>query len=169
MTMKCAYCDKEEKLARDHVVPRSRGGPDNATNIVMACKSCNSAKGDQLPSEWLGERCPQKVLLIEARVNTKLKAVFKRRDYRKAREPESVKLFAFHLRSDGNVDFIGEVVSESPASIRIECVSAINLWFGLWDLSGELLDLPRAECRLFVDRDACVETANRILDRKSRQ
>lgn len=82
----CAYCEKEvADLHRDHVVPRARGGPDNAFNIVMACQQCNSAKRDSLPSEWLGDRCPPAILLIEAKVHAKLKAVFKKRDYKDAR------------------------------------------------------------------------------------
>jgi hypothetical protein len=171
MDLRCAYCDKGGKLARDHVVPRSRGGPDNATNIVMACQSCNSSKGDSLPSEWMGDRCPAKVLLIEARVNAKLKSVFKQRDRKKGAdpEPESPQLFALHLIAGDDVDYVGEVVSEGPTTIRVNVVNALSLMFGLWDVSGELLDLPRTECRLFTDRDACVMALDRINARKNRE
>jgi hypothetical protein len=150
----CAYCDKPGELARDHVVPRSRGGPDNATNIVMACRSCNSAKGDQLPSEWLGDRCPPGVVLIEAKVNAKLKAVFKKRDYPKG--PAKVSppaLYAFTVNAVGQPQYVGEVVSETPESIRMEPVSA---------LSREMVDVPRASCRLFRHRDACVEASFKL-------
>lgn len=79
----CIYCNEPIDTAhRDHVVPRSRGGPDTAANIVVCCAKCNQAKGDQLPSEWLGEGCPAKVLLIEARVNARLRRDFSCRDKR---------------------------------------------------------------------------------------
>lgn len=32
----------------DHVVPRSRGGADDASNMVVACRPCNAAKADRL-------------------------------------------------------------------------------------------------------------------------
>lgn len=52
--MQCHYCGSENELTRDHVMPRSRGGTDDASNIVFACRSCNSAKGNRTPEEWLG-------------------------------------------------------------------------------------------------------------------
>lgn len=43
---RCVYCgDKPEILEMDHVIAISRGGEHSATNIVPACKPCNSAKG----------------------------------------------------------------------------------------------------------------------------
>lgn len=42
---RCAYCGNRRPLERDHVVPLSKGGPHTASNIVPACKSCNSRKG----------------------------------------------------------------------------------------------------------------------------
>lgn len=41
---RCAYCHKRRKLTVDHVVPLSRGGSNTASNIVPACRSCNSSK-----------------------------------------------------------------------------------------------------------------------------
>jgi hypothetical protein len=46
----CRYCGTSAMdgvvLEPDHVVPRSRGGKDVATNLVTACESCNSGKSD---------------------------------------------------------------------------------------------------------------------------
>lgn len=43
---RCAYCHKKsQRLTQDHVVPLSRGGHHTASNVVPACKSCNSRKG----------------------------------------------------------------------------------------------------------------------------
>ena len=50
----CQYCGqrfKTEELTFDHVIPRSQGGKTNWTNIVTACKCCNSRKGDKLPKD----------------------------------------------------------------------------------------------------------------------
>lgn len=45
---KCADCKLRKPLARDHVVPLSRGGTDFAYNIQGLCKSCNSRKKAKL-------------------------------------------------------------------------------------------------------------------------
>jgi CRISPR/Cas system Type II protein with McrA/HNH and RuvC-like nuclease domain len=36
------------------LVPKNRGGDDSADNLVLACASCNSSKGDKGIFEWLG-------------------------------------------------------------------------------------------------------------------
>lgn len=43
---RCAYCGKRAKghLTQDHVQPLSKGGSHTLSNIVPACKSCNSRK-----------------------------------------------------------------------------------------------------------------------------
>ncbi len=42
---KCFYCGKEKlRLTKDHIVPVSKGGSNAITNIVPACRSCNSKK-----------------------------------------------------------------------------------------------------------------------------
>lgn len=41
---RCAYCGRRETLTRDHVVPLGEG-PHDISNIVPACKTCNSRKG----------------------------------------------------------------------------------------------------------------------------
>ena len=46
----CAYCGDEfvtARLTRDHVHPRSKGGPDEWTNVVTACSPCNKVKDDR--------------------------------------------------------------------------------------------------------------------------
>lgn len=46
----CAYCGTTRaRLTADHLVPKSKGGSDDPSNIVPACEACNEAKGDQ---EW---------------------------------------------------------------------------------------------------------------------
>ncbi len=50
----CAYCGSAAGLSVDHLLPRSRGGPDAADNAVLACRNCNSSKGDRGIYEWFG-------------------------------------------------------------------------------------------------------------------
>lgn len=50
---KCEYCGKEDPpYTQDHIIPLVRGGPDIPSNIVLACKSCNSSKGSHDIFEW---------------------------------------------------------------------------------------------------------------------
>jgi 5-methylcytosine-specific restriction endonuclease McrA len=54
----CQFCGRtpvqfkyRECLTRDHLIPLSRGGTNDWTNVVTACSTCNTRKGNQLPSE----------------------------------------------------------------------------------------------------------------------
>ncbi len=68
--MRCSYCGSERgPFHLDHVVPRSRGGPDDPINLVNACRTCNLEKGKRLPSEWLTQ-VPYHVARIEQRVSS---------------------------------------------------------------------------------------------------
>lgn len=54
---KCTYCGISAKKAGapmhfDHLTPRSHGGEDKATNLVLACESCNSARGNMTLRQW---------------------------------------------------------------------------------------------------------------------
>ena len=55
---RCQYCGRHqaelrtrECLTRDHLVPVSRGGGNAWSNVVTACSSCNTRKGNHLPEE----------------------------------------------------------------------------------------------------------------------
>lgn len=49
---KCAYCNSDENLTLDHIIPQSKGGRDIKNNLVCACKKCNSAKAHTPWREW---------------------------------------------------------------------------------------------------------------------
>jgi 5-methylcytosine-specific restriction endonuclease McrA len=55
-TATCHYCQKHterEKRTADHCVPLARGGPHSASNMVMACWTCNSTKRDLTDQEFM--------------------------------------------------------------------------------------------------------------------
>lgn len=50
----CMYCGNpiaKNSFTMDHVIPRSRGGLTNWTNIVCSCLKCNSKKDNKTPEE----------------------------------------------------------------------------------------------------------------------
>ncbi|MBU1182674.1 MAG: HNH endonuclease [Proteobacteria bacterium] len=50
----CVFCGATSDLTTDHLIPINRGGDDSPDNVVLACKSCNSSRGDKGVFEWLG-------------------------------------------------------------------------------------------------------------------
>jgi 5-methylcytosine-specific restriction endonuclease McrA len=48
---RCQYCGSTKHLTLDHVIPRSKGGQHSWDNVVIACATCNSFKGDRLLNE----------------------------------------------------------------------------------------------------------------------
>lgn len=51
----CFYCRKEiavKDRTLDHVIPLNKGGIHSLTNLVMACKKCNSTKRDMSEKEF---------------------------------------------------------------------------------------------------------------------
>jgi len=50
----CQYCGSRLTMGsgtRDHVLPRSRKGPDALTNVVASCKPCNGRKANRTPEQ----------------------------------------------------------------------------------------------------------------------
>jgi hypothetical protein len=50
---RCEYCHAPEAIFNlpfevEHIVPTSRGGPDDESNLALACRACNLCKSDQL-------------------------------------------------------------------------------------------------------------------------
>lgn len=42
----CGYCGRAANTV-DHRTPKSRGGTDDESNLIAACRSCNSSKRDR--------------------------------------------------------------------------------------------------------------------------
>lgn len=50
---KCEYCSSTEPpLTNDHIIPLIKNGFDSINNLVLACKSCNSSKGQKDIFDW---------------------------------------------------------------------------------------------------------------------
>jgi 5-methylcytosine-specific restriction protein A len=50
----CYYCNEKcskDELTMDHVIPIVRGGRSTRSNVVVACKTCNSKKKYHTPVE----------------------------------------------------------------------------------------------------------------------
>lgn len=50
---RCAYCGKTNvPFEIDHLLPKSRGGSDRVSNLVLSCHDCNVEKGNRTAAEW---------------------------------------------------------------------------------------------------------------------
>jgi 5-methylcytosine-specific restriction endonuclease McrA len=54
---KCLCCGKRRKLTADHVIPVSKGGSSNISNIQPLCGPCNSSKRDKTIDYRRGAPC----------------------------------------------------------------------------------------------------------------
>lgn len=49
----CQYCGvTNARLECDHIIPVSRGGSNELSNLTTACKKCNQSKHNKTPDEW---------------------------------------------------------------------------------------------------------------------
>ena len=50
----CAYCGAQDvPLEVEHIHPRSKGGSDRVSNLTLACRPCNQAKGNRDVREFV--------------------------------------------------------------------------------------------------------------------
>jgi 5-methylcytosine-specific restriction endonuclease McrA len=66
---RCVYCGRKmQRLTMDHIIPLSKGGDHTASNVVPACRACNTKKSAGAPLVPV-----QPVLLLLAPVRKKRK------------------------------------------------------------------------------------------------
>lgn len=46
---RCVYCGRKTRLTQDHITPLSKGGSHTKSNVVPACRPCNTRKKDRAP------------------------------------------------------------------------------------------------------------------------
>jgi len=97
----CTYCAKRMDLKYeneygwtiDHIIPRAKGGKDEAENIEFVCRACNFLKGEMNPEKYINNHKrlklrKQKMEYWKARTSSKkdkelrnaYKDIFKMRD-----------------------------------------------------------------------------------------
>ena len=70
----CAYCDAQNvPLEIEHIHPKGRHGSDRISNLTLACRSCNEAKGCQPVELFLASK-PEKLKRILAQSKRPLDA-----------------------------------------------------------------------------------------------
>lgn len=60
----CIYCGASQDLTLDHVVCHSHNGSDKHNNLVTACRSCNSKRGNQTIESFASKNQITKVLYL---------------------------------------------------------------------------------------------------------
>lgn len=69
---KCVYCDAKDVIfEQDHVVPKSRGGSNRISNLVLACVKCNQAKSNKSLDEFVKD--PKRLHRIKSQLLVPLK------------------------------------------------------------------------------------------------
>lgn len=49
---RCRRCGARQKLTVDHILPQSKGGTSDFTNLQTLCETCNQWKSDQIIDEF---------------------------------------------------------------------------------------------------------------------
>lgn len=50
----CVYCGTRKRLSLDHIKPRSKGGSNEASNLLTACCRCNIERGTCSLTKFVG-------------------------------------------------------------------------------------------------------------------
>ena len=92
----CAYCEKSVNnfdINLDHVIPRTKGGSDEADNLVVSCNKCNSSKGDLSLLEFIKNNTLSDSVIerVSERVSVTLKDKDKDKEEEKEKDKEEEK------------------------------------------------------------------------------
>ena len=101
----CLYCGATNiPLNIDHVHPRSKGGSDRVSNLVLACIPCNQAKGNHPVAEFLEDK-PTILARVLARSKTPLREAAAAQSTRWALWRALDQRLATHVGSGGRTRF----------------------------------------------------------------
>lgn len=50
---KCIICGSDEHLSIDHIIPTSKGGTDEDSNLCTMCLRCNRKKANKIEERYL--------------------------------------------------------------------------------------------------------------------
>lgn len=56
---KCAFCDSAENLQVDHIIPLSKGGTNERSNLQALCEYCNKVKNSKYESQIIRQLLAQ--------------------------------------------------------------------------------------------------------------
>jgi hypothetical protein len=71
--------------------------------------------------------------------------------------------FSFH--DNGAPEYVGVVMAMSETAVRLRVISAVSLQLiGIVEDTGELIDVPRKQCRIFVDKQCCLEAVGKAIE-----
>lgn len=69
----CVYCEKKNvPFEKEHVIPKSRGGSNRISNLVLSCRECNQKKGNLSIEEYLKDN-PNLLTKIKSQLIVSLK------------------------------------------------------------------------------------------------
>lgn len=117
---------------------------------------------DRIPAADRYERLLKKKDAVIADLKSQLERVIECGTDQKGQAPVC-QLFVATFGENGECVHCGEVISETDSHFRIEVCDAFMLvGGGMWQLSGEIKDVPKGICRIFSDKIACMEVCHRV-------
>jgi len=67
-------CDKNwDMLSLDHILPYSKGGSNQANNLITCCRSCNTKRGTRTPIEFADHLIEEEVMTTDDKNNLAIK------------------------------------------------------------------------------------------------
>lgn len=171
----CGYCGATDRvLQRDHIIPHSRGGGDDARNCLLACVQCNIAKHNRTPSEWRPQGLPVWIYQVEDALARKYKmAARKRPPIRPSDLSLPCDLCGFNLATDLDRGWVSwwqrytreplqifEVVQFHVTCVgRQRCLGILDERYGKRNLDGRGLWCSDHHLSVFTGRHAIREMA----------
>jgi hypothetical protein len=92
---RCRYCGLVADTA-DHIIPVHKGGGDDASNLVAACRTCNCSKGTERLPEEIEKELLMEAWIVKGEVNRLARTFAQAQD--DARKRPAIPVMRRHLR-----------------------------------------------------------------------